>query len=427
MAAQTLVTHAQPAETAGSPATAERIEIVDILRGFALFGILLVNMAPFKAAAGPPSFGADGPLVDRLASLGILLLAQSKFFTLFSFLFGFGFAIQLLRAQARGVPFVPRFARRLLVLLVFGLLHAVLIWDGDILTLYALFGFVLLLFRDSAPRTLLRWSAGLLLVQLLLLAAGIGVLAWWSATPAGAAQIVEVESVVGRELAATRADALHVYGAGSYGEILAERVSGLPFVWGFLLSLQATPVFAMFLLGLYVGRRGILQRPDEHLALLRRTRFWGLLGGLLVNLLIVGAFTQVGPVAALLVLGLNFPLGGPLLSMGYAATLALLVRRERWQCRLAPLAATGRMALTNYLLQSLICTTLFYGYGFGLFGRFGPAAGVLIAIVIYALQIPWSVWWLRRFQFGPMEWLWRSLTYGRVQPMRRQFVPNAGR
>jgi uncharacterized protein len=107
------------------------------------------------------------------------------------------------------------------------------------------------------------------------------------------------------------------------------------------------------------------------------------------------------------------------LSFFYASVIILLAQRQPWKTRLAPLAAVGRMALSNYLFQSLVCTTIFYGYGLGLFGKVGPAAGVGLTFAIYAMQIPLSLWWLRRFRFGPMEWVWRSLTYGRLQPMRR--------
>jgi uncharacterized protein len=418
MSAPTLVAPAQPAAAAGPIAAAERIEVVDILRGFALFGILLINITAFKAPGAPPGFGSEGGIVDRSVILAILLLVESKFFTLFSFLFGLGFSIQLLRAQARGVPFVPRFARRLLALLAFGVAHIVLLWDGDILVLYTLVGFVLLLFRNRSPRALLTWVALLLLVPLLLLTAGLGTLELLRVTPPYAARIGEAEGAFLTGLAQLRAEAIAGYGGGTYREILVRRVVDYGGVFPLLLS-RVPSVLAMFLLGLYVGKRGILQRVDEHVPLLRRVRLWGLGLGLLASLLVVVALTQLRPLSALVALLFNQALAGPILSLGYAATLVTLARRPGWGRRLAPLAATGRLALTNYLAQSLVCTTLFYGYGLGLAGRVGAAAGVLLAIGIYALQIAFSLWWLRRFQFGPLEWLWRSLTYGRPQPLRR--------
>lgn len=410
--------------TDGPLDAAERIEVVDILRGFALFGILLVNMSFFKAPGAPPGLITEEVAVDRLVGLAILVFAQAKFFTLFSFLFGFGFSIQLLSARRRGVPFVARFARRLLALLLFGLAHAFLLWYGDILVLYALLGFVLLLFRDRSPRALLIWASVLLIGPALLFAAGAVVTELGRATAEGAAQIGQAEAEFLAELRQQRAEDLQIYGRGTYGQILAERVEDLGDVYAFLL-LQAPPTFAMFLLGLYAGKRGILERVGEHLPLWRRVRFWGLGLGLPLNGLVVLAQAQLGAFSGLLVLGFNLALGGPILSLGYAAALVLLARREPWRRRLAPLAATGRMALSNYLLQSLICTSIFYGYGLGLFGQVGAAAGLLLSIGVYALQLPLSACWLRRFRFGPVEWLWRSLTYLRPQPMLTS--PQGGR
>jgi uncharacterized protein len=150
--------------------------------------------------------------------------------------------------------------------------------------------------------------------------------------------------------------------------------------------------------------------------------WWGLGLGLPVNVAIVAVQAQTDAMTALLLLTMSLCLGGPILSLGYAAGVTLLFQRPAWARLLSPLAAAGRMALTNYLLQSIVCTTLFYGYGGGLFGRVGATGGLLIAIALYVLQIPFSVWWLRRFPYGPMEWLWRTLTYGR-SPSRYRSQP----
>jgi uncharacterized protein len=422
MSVQTTVAVPQRAETAGPITGRERIEIVDILRGFALFGILLVNMAVFKASwAGLQYTATDASPLDRIVTLAVDFFATGKFFTLFSFLFGFGFAIQMIRAKQKGVPFVPRFARRLLVLFAIGLIHALLIWYGDILVSYALIGFLLILFRNRSPRALLIWASALLLVATLLIGGFMGLMELSRMVPEGRAALAQVEA---QTLAQTEGDVardLAIYGGGSYGEIVRERISdygGLLFGVLFMVL----PILAMFLLGLYAGKLGILHDPAAHLTLLRRVRFWGLLLGFGLSLLLVIGQMRLSLFGALFSELLHFSLSGPLLSMGYAATIVLLAQHERWRSRLAPLGSAGRMALTNYLLQSLICTTLFYGYGFGLFGQVGAALGIVIALVIYALQIPFSMWWLRRFQFGPMEWLWRSLTYGAWQPMRRTVV-----
>lgn len=409
---------ATQASTAVGPIeAADRIHVVDILRGFALFGILLVNMASFKANAifAPPS--VDAAPIDRLASALILFFAEAKFYTLFSFLFGFGFSIWLARASTRGESSLGRFARRLGILLVFGLLHAVLLWNGDILVSYALFGFVLMLFRNRSPRALARWAIALLAIGALLTLLALGGLLWAQNLPAAAAPLREAEQqalTIARQQQATD---FVVYSQGSYAQILGARLATLPF--SYLFTLFGFPsIFAMFLLGLYAGKRGLLSDPQAHLAFWRRMLVWGLGIGLVASGLIVYGYNQLGLFGGYYVRFLNFYLAGPLQSLGYVSAIVLLWQRPTGRRILAPLAAPGRMALSNYLGQTLICTTLFYGYGFGLFGQLGAAAGIALTIVIFALQVVLSNLWLKRFRFGPMEWLWRTLTYGRAQPMQ---------
>lgn len=408
---------AQPVRASGPLPAAERIEVVDTLRGFALFGILLINITAFKAPGGPAILGFDGGFLDQMVVWALILFVESKFFTLFSFLFGLGFGVQLLRASARGTPFVPRFMRRLVVLALFGALHVVLLWEGDILLLYALVGGLLLLFREVPTRTLLRWSLWLLLVPLGLYTLGFGALEVARTLPGSAAALREADAAFLTAVAQERVEGAQLYANGSYVEVLVARVESYG-ATSFLLLSRVPSVLAMFLLGLYVVKRGVLEGLEAHLPLVRRARRWGLGLGLLTSLFVTLAWATLPPVSSLVVLFFNQALAGPLLAVGYAAALALLARRPVWAARLAPLAATGRMALTNYLTQSLVCTLLFYGYGFGLAGKVGPSVSVPLAVGIYALQVAFSRWWLRRFRFGPLEWLWRSLTYGRVQPLR---------
>jgi len=411
-----------PGRLAPAPASA-RIDAVDSVRGFALFGILAVNMAYFSHPIYTLIAGlrtATTPL-DRAVEFAIRFLAESKFYPLFSLLFGLGLVLQMQRAEARGVAFVPLYLRRLAVLLLFGLAHAYLIWIGDILTMYALLGFGLLLFRTRAPKTLLIWAGILLALPVLFTALSVAALAAGRATPDGAAELERVLAAMAADYAARAAEASHIYATGGYIEVTAQRARDLAFFAPFQLFMLPS-VLAMFLLGLYTGRRGIAQDIPAHLPFLRRVRAWGLGLGLPLNLLYaVASEASERTVPSLLGLVATAALaaGGPVLSLGYAAALALLVQAPAWRRRLAPLAAAGRLALSNYLLQSLVCTLIFYGYGLGLFGQVGAAAGLLLTVVIYLLQLPLSVWWLRHFQFGPAEWLWRSLTYGRWQPFRR--------
>ena len=198
---------------------------------------------------------------------------------------------------------------------------------------------------------------------------------------------------------------------------LTAYITSLP-----LLLVRAPTVLAMFLLGFAIGRHGILRAVDAQLPLLRRARAWGLGVGLVASLLVTLAYTQLPPFAALTALGFNQVLAGPALAIGYAATFVLLARRPLWARLFAPLAAYGRVALSVYLLQSVICGLLFYGSGLGLVLEVAPAAALTLALFINAALMAASAAWLRRFRYGPVEWVWRSLTLGRRQP----FLGGAG-
>ena len=400
----------------------DRLFAVDALRGFALLGILLVNMSMFSA----PLYVAmmDTPWwtspADRVAEFLVRVLAESKFYVLFSFLFGLGMALQMRRIEARGGTFVRIYVRRLLVLLGIGVCHALLLWFGDILTLYALVGFLLLLFRKRHDRTIRIWAAIVYCVPLLLVIGGTAAVELGRLFPESAAALQAEFANVDQNMAAWAEYSVRIYRTGSFAEIFQHRLQNhYDFLWG--VALMTPVVLTMFLLGLYVGRRRILDDPAAHKRLLRSLVIGGLPLGLIGNVAYATLALETSRAVPTWTSALAYVgcwAGGPLLSFGYAAALVLLVQHDVWRQRLAPLAAVGRMALTNYLLQTLICTTLFYSYGFGLFGKVGPAWGVLLSIAIYAIQVPISVLWLRRFRFGPLEWLWRSLTYLRWQPMQ---------
>ncbi len=417
---------AEPAPGLGPVRAKERIETIDILRGFALFGILVVNMADFSWS------GSLRPLAevwtepsDRAVVWFIALFAERKFYSLFSFLFGLGFALQMGRAEARGVRFFPVYRRRLLVLLLIGLAHFLFLWEGDILHSYAVLGFLLLLFRARSPRTIVRWVIITLLIPIV----------FWAAVGFHQArERMRPEQVAERKVEAQQYFRTH--SQGTYREMMAERAGELADGWTSpgLYLLGMPKWFVMFLLGLYAGRRRIFEDLPAHLPFIRKVLWWGLglsLTGSLVwvwmvvvptNLLDPSVYVLGGrstlPYSSSLVGVVFIAIGPPALCFFYAAALTLLAQRERWKIRLAPLAAVGRMALTNYLFQSLVFTTIFNSYGLGLYGKVGPALILALAVLIFTLQILLSVWWMRRFRFGPAEWLWRTLTYGKLQPMR---------
>jgi uncharacterized protein len=401
----------------------ERIKVIDILRGFAIFGILLVNMIYFAHPIYREVLGTTWASPgDRAADFFISFFAQGKFFTLFSLLFGLGLAIQIQRAEAKGVKIVPLYLRRLLVLLVIGLAHAFLFWSGDILTYYALLGFVLLLFRNAAPRRLLTWGVIFLAIPLVLNAGLTGLMELGRSAPEGAAQIEAALAETRAQSEMAYEQALAVYSGSSFAAMIPQRIADWVFsTIGITLAGMLFVVLTMFLVGLYVGKRRLLHDVQGNLPLWRKVFVWGAVLGIIGNLLYVTLARTGNPLEPTLIslLGMvGYIIGAPALSLCYASGLVLLTQNERWYARLAPLAAVGRTALSNYLLQTLIATSIFYGYGLGLYGQIGPAFGILLTLAIFGLQIPLSNWWVERFRFGPAEWLWRTLTYGKLQPMR---------
>ncbi len=378
----------------------ERIVIIDILRGYALLGILLANIlffsSPTNLIGGPFSYWDT--TLDQLFEGLTRVFVEGAFYSIFSFLFGLGIALQLGRGEGDNAR-VARVRRRLLILIGFGLLHGLLIWYGDILLPYAVGGLLLLLFRRLRVPGLLVWAVlGLGLSTLIYLA---------SALSSGAGGLPDWYSA---------ANFLDTYRDGGYAEILALRARifaldllDLPFLLPNLLWL--------FLVGLVAGRLELFARIDDHLPLFGRTLVVSLLFALLLKGAYAWSLLHQDPLPIGLV---SFGTGGPALAFVYMTGLTLLHRREFWQRLLRPLAAVGKMALTNYLAQSVICSLIFYGYGLGYYGQLGPAATFVIALAIYAVQIALSVLWLRFFRFGPVEWLWRTLTYGERQPLRRR-------
>ncbi|MFO7538746.1 MAG: DUF418 domain-containing protein [Chloroflexota bacterium] len=423
---QTAVSPPNPTTTPMTPVKAgERIQIIDSLRGFALLGILLVNMALFINPIYKVLFPLppDTPLMDQVVSWLIRLLAEGKFYPLFSLLFGLGFAIQFGRAQERNRRIVPLYMRRMFFLLLIGAAHAFLVWTGDILILYALLGFLLILFHKARPRTLLIWIGLIATGYFLLLTLGVAAIELSRLEPTAAAvidrNIAEQEAFFREELAQATA----VYSQGSYMEVVNQRVREYVTFVSFGAVGLLPSVFVMFLIGLYLGKRRVFFEIEENLSFFRKLTWWGLAIGLPANLIYASLMAT-----SLSQLDFNLPVyvatvgqlfGGPALCLFYVGALTLLSRHQPWTDRLQVLAPVGRMALTNYLMQSIICTFIFYGYGLGLLGQIGAAAGLLLTLLIFGLQIPFSHWWMARFRYGPFEWLWRSLTYMRPQPMAR--------
>jgi len=403
--------------TALSPVTAgDRLDQLDILRGFALFGILMVNFEYFLNPIQSVVLGYAGGLqsADAGVDLGIKILAEGKFYPLFSMLFGAGFALMYERAVERGQGFWSVYLRRLMVLLAFGLVHMLLIWSGDILLTYALVAFLMVLFFRRTPASRLpKWAVVFLLLPTVVQLGLFGLLAL---VPADAA--VEVQQQFATELASTReivAQAAAIYANGSFIEAVGQRLDDLLFLLSSFLF-WIPPILGFFLIGRWLIVTGRLADPERHADFFSTLMKLGFLLGLPLSVLagwLIWQENLIQPTARLALGSACLAFGAPLLALGYLATVVLNRHRLTW------LAPAGRMALTNYLMQSLFWTWMIYGYGLGLGPRIPPALTPVLVAAFFALQIVVSRLWLERFRFGPAEWLWRSLTYLRVQPMRK--------
>lgn len=429
-------------EPAGPVAEAERITGIDALRGVAVIGILMVNIQ-FMAIPMQQAMDLkwrEMPFLDGMARLIVHLFFELKFITLFSLLFGAGLAIQMERLQRTGRPFVRIYIRRLLVLLVIGLIHGILLWYGDILAVYAILGFAALLFRNCRPRTLIIWSAALFLVPVagLFIGAAVDPVADWTtpdwssfaastatskiqpATDAATSQVVvQSEPDPVDRFIAFMADETRIYQSGTFGECVALRAS-----YFLIFNMSIMPIIyiwrclSLFLLGMAAVRLRVFSadpvRGRVGIAAM------ALIAGLAMEIHADYTLSHHGMQAMNAARSFSISyVGSFILAMGYAIIVLGLSGRPNLQPLFRPLAAVGRMALSNYLTHSVIGGLIFYSHGLGLFGTIGNAGLFGIACAILASQLVISPIWLRHFQFGPVEWLWRTATYGKAQPMRR--------
>jgi uncharacterized protein len=397
---------------------------LDVLRGFALLGILLINIelmrGPlfYQVMAGSLPPPAEG--IDRVVQFLSGWLAGGKFISSFAIMFGLGAALIAGRAIAAGHNPRGLLARRYGWLLLFGLAHMILLFPGDILFVYGLAGLVLLAFLNVAQRTAMIWSAALVGIVTV-----FGTLfAWLGALMEGAYEVADADPFTGAFTGwfADRADAaIHAHVDGSYLDVIGANAIEAAIIQGGQIFILPW-VLGLFLFGFVIGRSGIIRDLAAFRPHLRKAAMIGLGAGLPLTIaqgavdpvvMIAGsAGGQVGAgMVALVMLGQL--LGAPILAVGYLSTLALLTLRFGVA---RPLAAVGRMALTAYLLQSLL--TLIVFAGFGQYGRLGPAEAMVVILGVWVVLLIVCPLWLRWARFGPAEWLWRSLTYGRLQPLR---------
>ncbi len=401
----------------------ERIQVLDVLRGLAIGGILIGNMQWFSGyGMMPANLAAAFPLSDQITQYLVHVLIEGKFYSIFSFLFGLGFAIQMSRAEDRGDIGATLFKRRLSWLLVIGIFHAVLLWPGDILSVYALVGFVLILFRKKSDSSLLRWAAILFAVPIVTYAL-ILVLFLAFAPP-------DMTNTIDAASADRWALSISVVKQGGYFEILTGyNPQYLLGRWaGLIVQMRLPKILAMFLLGMYAYRRGYFEAAAANRPFITKMAISGFGLGLAGNVLfawLAGNEAPFPPSIAGLVGVVAYGFSVPALALGIAASVVLLWQGGAAKRLLTIVAPVGRMALTNYLLQTVICVLIFYGYGLGKFGAIGAFQATVTALGIFVFQIVVSTMWLSYCAYGPMEWVWRQLTYRRRLPLRKTLTDEA--
>jgi uncharacterized protein len=407
----------------------ERIHVLDALRGFAIFGIFVINIRVFT---GYSYFSEEAKNQVLLADWNVLfdwfhnIFFLGKFYTLFSLLFGIGFAIQFIRASSADRSFVLHFSRRLFFLLLIGVVHLWGIWFSDILVIYALCGYLLIFFKDLSDRGLL-WSAFLILLI-------PGIHAWYLHTTEGgytndlylllseAWNSMELPKASSESETFQMRDLVEVIQSESWSTVLSFNYIG-PLLRGYMISLDARlfKVLGIFLIGFWLGRHLMLHKIHQNKPFWIKTALAGFLIGLPLNLyFVLGNPSEAGDVWVAIAVDALTPFAYVFLTAGYVALFMLLYLTRLKKTLDVLFSDVGKTALTNYILQSVLGILLFYNVGAGLGEYMGSAALTGAVIVIFALQIVMSSIWLSIFKYGPLEWFWRVLTYGKWIKNRKQ-------
>jgi len=399
--------------TAAALPVSERLPALDILRGFALMGILIMNMPGFSTSF---FVEADGSHLwkepyDQLAEQVREALFSGKFNSMFSLLFGIGFTIQFARMQERDPQgATAMYLRRLVALLVFGVVHACIFWPGDVLHTYALLGIVLVLgLRRVSDRTLVA-----LIGMALLYPAVNGLLRLAVFTKELTAERVRVAQ-------AYEASNNAAFGGGGFADMVRENMRMMAHFYTDWINLWGTfgwyvMLGMTMLIGVLAGRRRWVQRIPELMPQIQRLTWWALGIGLACGVTFTVIFElnrEPGPSPIKLLGSVCYNLSRVALMLFYVLVIVRFAQSASGRRWMAPWEAAGRMPLTNYLMQTAICLVLFQHWGFGLWLKVGPALGLVLSLAIFfAIQVPWSLRWLKRHDRGPMEALWARWTYG---------------
>jgi len=456
----------------------KRVDALDILRGLALVGILLMNIEWFNRAIISLG-GHDTSLTGFDHAVGWLIrcFVEGKFYKLFALIFGMGFAVMLLRAKELGRPFAAWFSRRMFVLWLIGLAHMIFLWGGDILHDYALAGFILLAWvskkKSDNPRSYLKLALIWLMVPIFLTSLGGMIFGtvfndakyqkmWQSEldvyTTVEQQLAVEIETVplmnsidennenafeettsidlTEDEIQAQKvtdtieqrakmkidiAEEDTAFTQGSYWQATEYRIGFTGFMMMFSPIMSLVVLVPIFILGFWLVITEKITKHQQHQTFFKTLARVGLAVGIPLNVasILIVQHPAAGISGILQGVGqMLFYIAQYLLSAGYLGLVVCALNKQRWQKFFSAFSPMGQMALTNYLMHSVILTSIFYGYAGGQYGEISRAPQMLIVIAIVVAQVIFSKWWLTRYRFGPMEWVWRSLTYNKMQPMK---------
>lgn len=398
--------------------SSERIVSLDVLRGFAVLGILIMNIQSFSMISAayffPTAYG-DFTGIHKVVWIFSHIFADTKFITLFSILFGAGIVLFTERLKKKGIKSVALHYRRIFWLLVFGLMHAYLLWHGDILVTYALCGFLVVLFRKKTPRTLFILGLVFIAIPSLFYLFSGTTMQFWPEEQANAfiRSWQPLMEDIHHELEVFR---------GGWLKQMELRVEESVYMQTVALFYNTGwRCFGLMLIGMALFKTRVLSAE-------RTNRFYTILAlaGLIAGLVLVITgvyknFEHDFAVEYSFFLGSQYNYWGSLgISMAYIALIMLLTKASANGWFLKSLRAVGQMAFTNYLLQTILCTFIFYGHGLGLFGKIERFGQIGIVAGIWIIQMVVSPLWLKYFRYGPLEWAWRSLTYWHLQPFKRK-------
>lgn len=402
----------------------EREIFMDVLRGFAILGIFIANLNGFSWYEENAKITSPFLLPEWDHKMGFLhhMFIEGKFYSIFSLLFGWGIALQFKRAEAKGLNALPTIKRRLMFMLLLGAIH-LLIWPGDIVFFYAMLGFLLLPFRKFSNRTLLITGVALVLLPILLYAAKSH---WqWLNAPAGI--LYETGQRLDKQLigAATEDDYINFSKHANWWGILVGNIAGFFYRYGYLFFVSRVPkVLGMFLIGYVVGRSDFYKNIKQNKKIICWVIAMGLVIGLPANFYLARYMSYfMDDYWNLKTKGLYqtiaYALGVAPLAMAYVGLFMLSFQTGSGKKVLGLLAPVGKMAFSNYIMQSFIGNFVFLNAGLGYIQKVGPVYYTIFGIAVFIVQIIISTIWLKYFNYGPIEWIWRSATYKKWQPFRK--------